>query len=468
MNKEKGRKSFALEISLVLLAVGVAFAVQRFMPSSKDVDSEDTSIEKFEAIVKVDEENVVVPVETEKDEIPPLRVPKKFDDGLSDLGEAPDWKRLEVYQGLLSKEDFEREVADVFTVGDSWKNWIRIEGDQAIIRTDFEDEEEVYVLRFRKKSESEKKVERFWRKRDELPEATKGKPLMGLRVAIDAGHIGGNFATLEERRMEIAENSAPVQEGDMTLKVAQDLKVQLETLGASVDLVREKLEPVNPFRVDDYFDYAREKMEVKKMLISEVSVRKQAEKMFYRAGEIRARGRLVNHVFKPDVVLCIHFNASGQVDEENPVLFKDEHFHMLLNGAYTKNEVEHGDERFTMVLKVLQGIHEEEAKLAAKAAESFMKETGLPAYEYEPNSRRAVNVKGNSYLWARNLLANRLYECPVLYYEPYLMNGKDSYARMQMGDYEGLRYVNGILRRSIFCEYVDAVTAGLVNYYTEQ
>ena len=46
------------------------------------------------------------------------------------------------------------------------------------------------------------------------------------------------------------------------------------------------------------------------------------------------------------------------------------------------------------------------------------------------------------------------------------MNGKDSYTRMQVGDYAGLRYVNQKLRPSIYQEYVTAVTKGLVEYYT--
>ena len=94
--------------------------------------------------------------------------------------------------------------------------------------------------------------------------------------------------------------------------------------------------------------------------------------------------------------------------------------------------------------------------------------TGLPPYEYEPNSRRALNVDGNPYLWARNLAANRSFDCPVIFCEPYLMNGADSHTRIQAGDYEGLRYVNGLLRPSIFREYVNFLADGLVDYYYDR
>jgi hypothetical protein len=46
------------------------------------------------------------------------------------------------------------------------------------------------------------------------------------------------------------------------------------------------------------------------------------------------------------------------------------------------------------------------------------------------------------------------------------MNNRDAFARIQAGDYEGLRNVNGIERKSIFREYADSVMAGLVEYYS--
>jgi hypothetical protein len=46
------------------------------------------------------------------------------------------------------------------------------------------------------------------------------------------------------------------------------------------------------------------------------------------------------------------------------------------------------------------------------------------------------------------------------------MNSKDVFARIQAGDYEGTRNVNGIERKSIFSEYADSVADGLVDYYS--
>ena len=67
-------------------------------------------------------------------------------------------------------------------------------------------------------------------------------------------------------------------------------------------------------------------------------------------------------------------------------------------------------------------------------------------------------------VWARNLLANRLYECPVVFLEPYIANSKEVFARIQAGDYKGVRKVAGKRRVSLIEEYVDAIVAGLVGH----
>jgi hypothetical protein len=70
-------------------------------------------------------------------------------------------------------------------------------------------------------------------------------------------------------------------------------------------------------------------------------------------------------------------------------------------------------------------------------------------------------------VYARNLLATRLYRCPVVYCEPYVMNSKDVFARIEAGDFDGTRNVNGAERQSIFREYADSVVEGLVDYYSK-
>ena len=169
---------------------------------------------------------------------------------------------------------------------------------------------------------------------------------------------------------------------------------------------------------------------------------------------------------KPDLVLCLHFNAEhwGN-DPSNPLFSNRNHFHMILHGSYMDGEIAHEDERLELMHKVFQRVHEEEVPLASAVATAFLEDTGLPAYLYRLG--KPARQVGPA-LWTRNLLANRLYQCPVLFCEPYVMNNEEVYNRVQAGDYDGEREVAGKLRKSIYREYRDAVVKGLVNYYSSR
>jgi hypothetical protein len=113
----------------------------------------------------------------------------------------------------------------------------------------------------------------------------------------------------------------------------------------------------------------------------------------------------------------------------------------------------------------LQRTHAEEVAIGTRVAEIFAKTSGLPPYLYLLESKKALPVPGQPYLWVRNLLANRLYHCPVIYLEPYVMNSTLDYPRFQAGDYDGLREISGKMQPSVFREYATAVAQGLANYY---
>ena len=196
----------------------------------------------------------------------------------------------------------------------------------------------------------------------------------------------------------------------------------------------------------------------------EQTIRWQSEILFYRYSEIRRRAVLVNTKLHPDLVLCLHFNAEGWGDPSNPTLLDTNHLHLLVNGSYLKEELEFDDERFEMVRRLLSRAYDEELPLAEAVAASMAKASGLPPYQY-PTTLTTTKVGSTGYVYARNLLATRLYRCPVVYCEPYVMNSNDAFARIQAGDYDGTRNVNGLERKSIFREYADSVADGLAEYY---
>ena len=138
------------------------------------------------------------------------------------------------------------------------------------------------------------------------------------------------------------------------------------------------------------------------------------------------------------------------------------HLHALVNGSYLPLELEFDDERFEMIQRLLSRAYHEEIG-RRKATEKLAAKTHLPAYEYTKDNALKVGTSG--YVYARNLLATRLYQCPTVYLEPYVMNSREVFARVQAGDYEGTRSIEGKEQPSIFREYADAVVEGLLEYY---
>jgi hypothetical protein len=62
-------------------------------------------------------------------------------------------------------------------------------------------------------------------------------------------------------------------------------------------------------------------------------------------------------------------------------------------------------------------------------------------------------------------MATRLYQCPTVYLEPYVMNSREVFARVRAGVYEGTREVAGKKRSNIYEEYVDGVVDGVLEYF---
>jgi len=385
---------------------------------------------------------------------------------LSPIAERPDWSALEPYQETITRAEFVRLLDRTYAPRDAAAGLIDVTEERARIVTRL-GEPERFVLRFAKDRASAKAAPRTWRARSELPP---GKPLAGLRIALDPGHLGGDFAKMEERWFRIGDGVA-VAEGDLTLRVAELLAPQLTALGADVLWVRRTPGPVTPKRPGDFFPIARALLAAQGIanprehyLSMEEpgrgeTVQSQAELLFYRQAEIRHRAHLVNDVLQPDLVLCLHFNADAWGDPQRPAFVAANHFHVLVNGCYAPAELRLDDNRFEMLARLLRGVTGEEQRLSTGVAQHMAGALALPPFIYTRGI--AARVNGSPYVWARNLLANRLYRCPVVFLEPYVMNSQEIWERVQAGDYEGVRPIAGTARKSLVREYAGALAAAL-------
>jgi hypothetical protein len=389
-------------------------------------------------------------------------------DPLTPLSSPPDWDELQKFQGTITHDQFLHLLNDVYAVGGAAQRWITVEPDYAEIQTS---NKHRLTLKFAK--DAGRPIPKYWRDPKMLP-ANNDQPLAGLTIALDPGHLGGSWAKMEERWFQIG-NAEPVKEGDLTLQTAKRLAPRLEELGAKVVFVHSKPGPVTSLRPDDLRSEARASLKsrgVHPILQAykgpgdpekEDSIDWEAERLFYRVAEIHVRAKRVNQTLKPDLTLCLHFNAEPWGDPANPTLTDIDHLHLIVNGAYAEFELAYSDVRYQMLRKLLSQSFDEELGIAESIAHSLSETTKLPAYHYNGDNAHAVGTSG--YVWARNLLANRLYHCPVAYVECYVMNSRDFFDRFQAGKYDGLREFNGVMHKNIYAEYADGVAEGVADYF---
>jgi hypothetical protein len=397
-----------------------------------------------------------------------------FAQRLSPLAATPDWAQLEKFQETITRDDFTHLLERVYAPAGAAQGMIEIEAEAAVIKTMLTPPTD-FRLRFARDAASAKPAPRFWRPAAQLPPALPEQPLLGVKIAIDAGHLGGSWAKMEERWFQIGE-SRPVVEGEMTLRVAKFLVPKLQALGAEVSLVREALEPVTSQRPAALRDVGRaelarlgvpsprENYDSMSDPLRATTVQAQSELLFYRISEIRTRAEVVNTKLQPDLVVCLHFNAEAWGDPSRPEFVPRNHLHVIVNGCYSASELRYDDQRYEMLTKLLSRSFPEEVAVSESAAAALATATKLPPYRYTTGN--AIRAGTGEFLWARNLLANRLYHAPVVFLEPYVMNSEVVWARVQAGDYEGEFTIGGASRRSIYREYADAVVEGLRAYYS--
>ena len=157
--------------------------------------------------------------------------------------------------------------------------------------------------------------------------------------------------------------------------------------------MRDGDEPTTPLRPEDLADVATRQLaeqgiETPRTTFDgpadpqrQFSIPWTSDMLFTRA-DIRARGQRVNGTIRPDLVVCLHFNAEAWGDPARPELVDKNHFHVLVNGCYGPDEIAKDDVRFEMLLKLLDRSGAEEAALAESVAPALAAATGLPPYQY--------------------------------------------------------------------------------------
>jgi N-acetylmuramoyl-L-alanine amidase len=389
---------------------------------------------------------------------------------LSSLAPAPDWRLLDSHQKSITHDEFEKRVRRIYSRDGAFFNYLDLNKERVIVYRDTAKTVPLWTLHFAA-TPGETTSHPVWfspASTSFLRKATTEKPLKGLRILLDPGHIGGEWAQMEERWMKIG-NNPPVMEAELNTITCRILERLLREKGAEVLWTRKNFQPVTKKRpIDLEADALRLIMErdprASQMPRDRLTqlVKRRAEALFYRTAEIQARAEVVAKL-RPDLILCVHFNAAPDPNFRRSSLLGENRLVVFTHGSYMAEEVVFDDMKYSLLQKLLERSSEAETALSNLIGEEMERTWKLPPEIYE--GWNAVHrVSDNPYVFSRNLLANRLFVGPVIFIEGPYMNNRQTYPRLIAGDYEGVREIDGIPQRSIFREFAELITRAVVRY----
>jgi hypothetical protein len=114
-------------------------------------------------------------------------------DNIGILGSKPKWSVLEHYQETITRDEFSQLIQNVYCTHGFAPDLIEVNTDTARILTNRESQS-FFTLRFAESDAARNPVQRLWHLAKSLPSAKADKPLSGLRIALDPGHLGGEWA----------------------------------------------------------------------------------------------------------------------------------------------------------------------------------------------------------------------------------------------------------------------------------
>lgn len=408
---------------------------------------------------------------------------------LSPLAPPPDWSSLDGYQKTITRKEFSRLVNQVYSPDGSFWDYARIDDQKVTIYSDAGKTHPLYTLHFA--ADDNVCAPRPYSYKTHMVSNDPALPLKGLRIALDPGHIGGDWAQLEARYFKLNDDP-PVLEAKLNMITCDLLAERLEADGADVVWAKHGYEPVTSLRPDSLHHEAiaalAQNGKFRSSTLSDSSttifgipvfggsarhrngqaaaearIENEAALLFYRVAEIRARAEVVNKLH-PDLTICVHYNADDWGDPNHPTLTGQSRLVIFINGAYEKSELEADDMKFDLLRKLLDRTVVEEERGCALVGQSMLDTLKYPPESY-PGGYFAKHVTDVPSVYARNLLANRLYHGPVIYCEGPYMNARDAYYRIIAGDYLGTKLIQGYRYPSIYRQYAAAVEHGVLKYF---
>ncbi len=263
------------------------------------------------------------------------------------------------------------------------------------------------------------------------------KVLSGMRIAIDPGHLAGNFteAMNEQKFLYFVKDSInhpydsiKIFESELTFKTALLLKKMVEGQGGKVFFSR-KEQGLSSFGISYHTWFVNRKEKVIDSLFATNKIDKKEHKKlstlseydffwsFFRDYELLNRARVINE-YKPDLCLIIHYN----VDEKNEPWKKTtpNNFTMaFIGGSYTADRLDKPDSKMNFLRMLFSNQINESERLSGAVVAECSKNLNVPIAKntdalYLKNNCKKLACSG---VFSRQLILCNRINAPLVYGE---------------------------------------------------
>ncbi len=289
------------------------------------------------------------------------------------------------------------------------------------------------------------------------------KDLVGVKIAIDPGHLGGVFANLEDRFIDIPPSlervdSIKFDEGTLCFLTGMYLKLLLEKEGAIVMMTRDQIG--TGVYGDDFFDWLKKNVH---LWMGEGGSLKKLFGKYYNPLDLRARAKKINQ-FAPDLSVVIHYNSQdGENNGPSNHTISPVNYNMVfVPGAFCHNELADRDSRYEfMRLLVSEDLHGS-LTLSQAILEKFGEHLQVPPVSKSDgaNYLNRVGIKIGEGIYARNLALTRLIHGPICYGETLIQNNIDECVRLNRRDF----VIGGVWCSSRIKQVAEAYFEGIKSY----
>jgi len=287
--------------------------------------------------------------------------------------------------------------------------------------------------------------------------------LVGVKIAIDPGHLGGPYANLEDRFIDIPpslERTDPIKfdEGSLCLLTAIYLKLLLEKEGAIVMVTRNQIG--QGVYGDDFFEWLKKNVQ---LWMGEGGSLKRLFVKYYNPLDLRARAKKIND-FSPDLSVVIHYNSQdGENNGPSNHTISPVNYNMVfIPGSFCQHELVNRDSRYEFMRLLVTEDLQSSLKLSQAILQKLGEHLQVPPLSKSDgaNYLNRVGMKIDEGVYARNLALTRLIHGPVCYGETLIQNNIDECVNLSKRDF----VINGIWCSSRIKEVAEGYFEGIKSY----